>query len=44
MFWGASAFNQPLGDWRVGTDMQRMFYGPSFNQPLNDWRSTTSRI
>ena len=41
MFHGASAFNQPLNDWRVDnvTDMCGMFEGAwSFDQPLNDWR------
>ena len=41
MFECASAFNQPLNDWRVDkvTNMHEMFKGAkSFNQPLNDWR------
>merc|ERR1740123_356507 len=41
MFFGASAFNQPLGDWRVDkvTDMSVMFEGAaSFNQPIGGWQ------
>jgi len=37
MFANASAFNQPLGAWRVDqvTNMSYMFWGASaFNQPL----------
>ena len=37
----ASAFNQPLSDWRVDnvTDMRGMFQNAwAFNQPLNNWR------
>ena len=41
MFGGASAFNQPIGSWRVDkvTDMWGMFRDASaFNQPLGGWR------
>ena len=41
MFEGASAFNHPLGDWRVDNvrNMEHMFYvAISFNQPLGSWR------
>ena len=40
MFYGCSAFNQPLNNWDVGqvTNMESMFSGcTSFNQPLNNW-------
>ena len=40
MFFGASAFNQPLEQWNVGnvTTMQAMFHGAAaFNQPLEQW-------
>jgi len=40
MFYGASAFNQPIGDWNVShiTTMDGMFLrAVSFNQPLSDW-------
>ena len=39
--YGASAFNQPLNDWRVDkvTNMEGMFRSASsFNQPLGTWR------
>ena len=41
MFHGASAFNQPLNDWRVDNvrNMMAMFCGASsFNQPIGGWR------
>ena len=41
MFYYASAFNQPLGGWRVDkvTSMSGMYNGASaFNQPLDGWR------
>ena len=40
MFLGASAFDQPIGDWSVDkvTDMCGMFAGASaFNQPIGGW-------
>ena len=40
MFRGASAFNQPIGQWNVGnvTNMEYMFYNASaFNQPIEQW-------
>ena len=40
MFYGATAFNQPIGDWNVSnvTSMNGMFFGAStFNQPLEKW-------
>ena len=40
MFNGATAFNQPLGEWRVErvTDMRGMFFSArAFNQPLEGW-------
>jgi len=40
MFYGASAFNQPLNDWDMShvADLSFMFYGAvSFNQPVNEW-------
>ena len=40
MFYGCSAFNQPLNNWDVSkvTAMRFMFSGcASFNQPLNNW-------
>ena len=35
MFFGAEAFNHPLGDWQVDkvTDMHRMFHGASASEP-----------
>jgi hypothetical protein len=41
MFRYASAFNHPIGKWRVDnvTDMHYMFNGASsFDQPLGNWR------
>ena len=40
MFWQASAFNQPIGQWNVGnvTYMEYMFWQASaFNQPIGQW-------
>jgi surface protein len=40
MFYNASAFNQPLGNWNTAkvTDMSVMFYGASaFNQDIGNW-------
>ena len=48
MFYGAQAFNQPIGNWDVSnvTDMQQMFSGvvendatitSPFSQPIGDW-------
>ena len=40
MFYGATAFNQPLEQWNVSnvTNMQYMFqYVTRFNQPLEQW-------
>ena len=39
MFFGAEAFNQPIGDWDVSnvSNMNRMFEGTPFNQPIGDW-------
>ena len=40
MFYGCTAFNQPLNNWDVSqvTNMWSMFSGcTSFNQPLNNW-------
>jgi surface protein len=42
MFFGATAFNQPLNDWNVSnvTTMTKMFSGASnFNQPLDKWNT-----
>jgi surface protein len=41
MFYGASAFNQPIGDWNVANvnDMGGMFrFARAFNQPIGDWK------
>jgi len=40
MFWGARAFNQPIGNWDVSnvTNMNSMFLGATaFNQPIGNW-------
>ncbi len=40
MFYGATSFNDPIGDWDVSsiTDMNSMFaYAYSFNQDLKNW-------
>ena len=42
MFYGATAFNQPLNNWNTQsvTDMDYMFAGAAaFNQPLNNWNT-----
>ena len=46
MFYEASDFNQPIGDWDVGhvTIMYEMFLGASsFNQPLDIWDVSQAR-
>ena len=40
MFFGAYAFNQPIGHWDVSkvTDMSYMFFGAyAFNQDISSW-------
>ena len=40
MFFGATSFNQPIGDWEFPnvTNMSYMFYGAaSFDQDLSKW-------
>ncbi|MEO6286640.1 MAG: BspA family leucine-rich repeat surface protein [Dyadobacter sp.] len=42
MFYGANAFNQPIGNWNTGnvTSMRRMFYNAyAFNQPIGNWNT-----
>ena len=43
MFYGATAFNQPLGTWNTTgvTSMDSMFYGAAaFNQPIGTWNTS----
>ena len=39
MFYGATAFNQPIGNWDVSnvTNMVYMFSGATFNQDIGNW-------
>ena len=44
MFYNATAFNQPIGNWKMGsaTDMRWMFYtAVAFNQPIGNWNMTS---
>jgi surface protein len=41
MFYNATSFNQPIGNWEFPnvTDMSDMFYdASSFNQPIGNWK------
>lgn len=43
MFWGASAFNQPIGGWNTAnvTVMVGMFeFASAFDQPIGDWNTS----
>ena len=47
MFYEASAFNQPIGEWDVSgvTNMVRMFYEASaFNQPIGKWNLSNNKV
>lgn len=46
MFYEASSFNQPIGDWNVSnaTNMRYMFaFADAFNQPIGDWNVSNVR-
>ena len=45
-FYGASAFNQPIGDWKTGKVISLMSTfnsASSFNQPIGDWNVSEVR-